>query len=128
MEKKILGSKFFGKKKHIRNSRSSETYLKTNEDNTVKSFHNKPQYYGHAPSTHYVGEAEGRYAYPTITEKKDGTGYKRQSFDEALKAGEAYRFLSKKRAEKFAHGSWKQGRDRKEAMKGYREYNKKTKK
>jgi len=127
MEKKILGSKFFGKKKHIRNSRSSETYLEINEDKTVKSFHNKPQHDEHAPSTHYMGD-DGRYAYPTINEKKDGTGYKRQSFDEALKAGEVYRFLSKKRAEKFAHGSWKQGRDRKEAMKGYREYNKNRKK
>ena len=131
MEKKILASKFFNKKKHIRNSRSSETYLKTRKDKegrtVIDLFHNKPQYEGHAPSTHFVGEA-GRYAYPTITEKKDGTGYKNQSFDEALEAGEVYRFLSKKRAEKFAHGSWKQGRDRKEAMKGYREYNKENKK
>ena len=70
MEKKILGSKFFGKKKHIRNSRSSETFLETNDDKTVKAFHNKPNAKSDkAPSTHYVGEKFGRYAYPTITEK-----------------------------------------------------------
>ena len=124
MEKKILGSKFFGKKKHIRNSRSSETYLNTSKDKEgrirIDSFHNKPQYEGHLPSTHFVGEDYGRYAYPTINEKKDGTGYKEQSFNEALEAGEVYRFLSKKRAEKFAHGSWKQGEDRKSAMQAYR--------
>ena len=128
MEKKILGSKFFGKKKHIRNSRSSETYLETNDDGIVKAFHNKPNAKSDTrPSTHYM-EHGGRYAFPTITEKKDGTGYKNQSFDEALEAGEVYRFLSKKRAAKFGHGSWKQGKDRKEAMKGYRESKKENKK
>ena len=31
---------------------------------------------------------------------------------------------NRKRAEKFAHGSWKKGKDRREAMKAYRQYKK----
>ena len=127
MEKDKLKKKFFGKKKHIRSIRSSETFLETDENKEPIAFHNKPQYEGHPSSTHYMTH-DDNYAYPTITEKKDGTGFKKQSFDEALKAGEVYGFLSKKRAAKFGFGSWKKGRDRKEAMQSYREYNKNRKK
>ena len=127
MEKDKLKKKFLGKKKHIRGIRNSETFLETNENKEPIAFHNKPQYEGHEPSTHYMRHDE-KHSYPSITEKKDGTGFKEQSFDEALKAGEVYGFLSKKRAAKFGFGSWKQGRDRKEAMKRYREYNKNKKK
>ena len=35
-------------------------------------------------------------------------------------AGEVYEFKNKKRAEKFAAGSWKQGKAKREAMKEYR--------
>lgn len=59
------------------------------------------------------------YAAPTITFKGNEPA-RPQSFDQALDAGEVYEFKSKKRAEKFAAGSWKQGKDRREAMKDYR--------
>jgi hypothetical protein len=42
------------------------------------------------------------------------------AYNEAKKRGEVFGFKSKKRAEKFAYGSWKQGQDRREAMKAYR--------
>lgn len=62
---------------------------------------------------------EKHYAAPTITFKGNEEA-KSQNFDQALKAGEVYEFNSKKRAEKFAAGSWKQGQERREAMKNYR--------
>ena len=65
------------------------------------------------------------YAAPTITFDKKG-GKKLQTFKEALVAREVYEFKSKRRAEKFAWGSWKKGRDRKEAMKKYRIFKKKA--
>jgi len=66
------------------------------------------------------GETNDRYfAAPTITFKGNEPA-RPQSFDEALNAGEVYEFKSKKRAEKFAAGSWKQGKARREAMKAYR--------
>jgi len=68
------------------------------------------------------GEVDGKTVYmvhPTIT--FDDKGKKKdQSFQEAKKAGEVYGFKRKKRAEKFAAGSWKKGKDRREAMRKYR--------
>ena len=72
-------------------------------------------------ATYSGGENNDRYfAAPTITFKGDEPA-RPQSFDEALNAGEVYEFMSKKRAEKFAAGSWKQGKARREAMKVYRQ-------
>jgi hypothetical protein len=66
------------------------------------------------------------YAAPTITFKGNNP-IKPQSFQEALEAGEVYEFKSKRRAEKFAFGSWKKGKDRREAMKVYRKFKKERK-
>jgi len=59
------------------------------------------------------------YAAPTITFKKNEKA-KPQTFKQALEAGEVYEFRSKRRAERFAAGSWKKGKARREAMKAYR--------
>jgi hypothetical protein len=53
-----------------------------------------------------------------------GRDYKSQKQDEAEKRGEVFEFKNRKRAEKFAYGSWKKGRDKKEAMKAFRNRNK----
>lgn len=45
---------------------------------------------------------------------------KDKSYKEAEKRGEVFEFKKEKRAEKFAHGSWKKGKDRRDAMKSYR--------
>ena len=45
----------------------------------------------------------------------------------ALAAGEVYEFRKKRRAEKFAFGSWKKGQARREAMKKYRKFRKQAK-
>ena len=77
--------------------------------------------------THRMGTVsyDGKhYAYPTITFDKEGR-VRDQSFDEAMAAGEVYEFDNFDRADKFAHGSFKKGRDRREAMKSYRR-NKRT--
>jgi len=42
------------------------------------------------------------------------------SYKEAKKRGEVFGFMSAKKAEKFAAGSWKKGEDKKDAMKNYR--------
>ena len=52
------------------------------------------------------------YAYPTITFKGNEKSRK-QTFDEAYAAGEAYEFKSERRAERFAAGSWKKNKDEK---------------
>ena len=68
-------------------------------------------------------------AYPTIFPKKGG-GYIQpdDAFEEAFSRGEVFGFKSRKKSEKFASGSWKKGKDKKEAMKGYRERKKARKK
>lgn len=60
--------------------------------------------------------------WPSIKTSK--TGYKDQSYQEANKSGEVFEFKKAKKAQKFASGSWKKGRDRREAMKAYRDKNK----
>lgn len=70
----------------------------------------------------YEGERNGKtkyYAAPTITFKGNSPS-KSQSFKQALDAGEVYEFNKKKKAERFAAGSWKKGKDKREAMKAYR--------
>ena len=82
--------------------------------------------------THRMADYEGvnkkgkkrYYAAPTITFDKKGEK-KAQTLKEALTAGEVYEFRKKRRAEKFAFGSWKKGKDRREAMKQYRSFKKK---
>ena len=94
-----------GKKKHLRNLERN----KSGRDATVKM------------ATYTGGkDNEKYYAAPTITFKGDEPTRK-QSFDEALKAGEVYEFKSKRKSERFAAGSWKKGKDKKEAMKAYRQ-------
>ena len=67
------------------------------------------------------------YAEPTITFKGKEKA-RPQSFDEALAAGEVYEFKSKRRAERFAAGSWKKGKAKREAMKAYRKKRKEKRK
>ena len=107
----------FRRKKHLRNLERN----KSGKNATVKM----ATYTGDTKRTG-VRTLGGRrakvtkhYAAPTITFKGDEPA-KDQSFDEALSAGEVYEFKSKKRAEKFAAGSWKKGKDRREAMRNYR--------
>ena len=100
-----------GRKRHLRNLERN----KSGRDATVKM---------------EWGEGENKkgkkryYANPSITFKGDEDELKDpvrdQTFDEALDKGEVYEFKSKRRAEKFAAGSWKKGKDRKDAMRDYR--------
>jgi len=72
--------------------------------------------------TYGSGEVDGKKvyrAYPSITFKGNEKA-KPQSYKEALDAGEVYEFKKKKRAERFAAGSWKKGKAKREAMKAYR--------
>jgi hypothetical protein len=97
-------------------ARQIRTFGRKNEDESVST--HKMEY----------GEGDGKYKYqvnPTIFPNKDSTwtdleGKGMAAYNEARKRGEVFGFKSKKRAEKFAYGSWKQGQDRKEAMKAYR--------
>jgi hypothetical protein len=88
-------------------------------------------------STHVMewGEGPGKYKYqvnPTIFPEKDGSwkdlgGQGMAAYKEATKRGEVIGFKRKKRAEKFAAGSWKKGEARKEAMRNYRQEKKERK-
>jgi len=65
-------------------------------------------------STHKMASYEGEtkkgkpihYVAPTIAPDGKG-GYRDQSIDEAFEKGEVFQFRSKKKADKFAKGSWK---------------------
>jgi hypothetical protein len=46
------------------------------------------------------------------------------AYNEAKKRGEVIGFKNKRRAERFAAGSWKKGPARKEAMRNYRQMKK----
>jgi hypothetical protein len=71
-------------------------------------------------ATYTGGENNDKhYAAPTITFKNDEEE-RPQTFTQALEAGEVYEFRSKRRAERFAAGSWKKGKAKREAMKEYR--------
>tara|TARA_R110001592_G_scaffold138637_1_gene358084 strand:+ start:789 stop:1124 length:336 start_codon:yes stop_codon:yes gene_type:complete len=58
-------------------------------------------------------------ASPSITFKGKEEA-KPQSYKQALEAGEVYVFKKEKRAERFAAGSWKKGKDKRDAMSAYR--------
>ena len=79
----------------------------------------------------YVGDTSKRRGkfgvYPSVTPKpgkekstnpKDWTT---QDASQAKKKGELIEVKSRRRAEKLAAGSWKKGKDKKEAMKDYRQ-------
>lgn len=51
---------------------------------------------------------------------KDMSGDQAAAYKEAKKRGEVVKFKSKKRAERVAAGSWKKGKDKKEAMSNYK--------
>lgn len=100
------------RKKHVRSIRPTS---RKNSDGTRSS---------HIMES---GEGEGKYKYqvnPTLFPSKDGSWTEKEGIPgwrEAQKRGEVYGFKKKKKAEKFAHGSWKKGKDRREGMKSYRE-------
>jgi len=96
------------RKKHLRNLERN----KSGRKETVKM-------------GYYTGgkNNEKNYAAPTITFKGKEKA-RSQSFNEALAAGEVYEFKSKRRAERFAAGSWKKGKAKREAMKAYRKMKK----
>jgi hypothetical protein len=76
-------------------------------------------------ATYTGGENNDKhYAAPTIT-FKGNEKEKPQTFNQALASGEVYEFRSKRRAERFAAGSWKKGKAKREAMKQYRKSKKK---
>ena len=105
------------RKKHARSIRSTS---KSNPDGT-KSTHRMES-----------GEGDGKYKYqvnPTIFPNKDGSWTEKTGvpgWREAQKRGEVYGFKSKKRAERFAWGSWKKGKDKRESMQAYRQHKRST--
>jgi hypothetical protein len=104
------------KKKTIRDMRVSS---RNNEDGTTSS--HKMAWVGDQ------SKKRGAFGvFPTITPKKghesssDPAHWRTQNPQEAEEKGEMIKVKSRRKAEKLAAGSWKQGRDKKEAMKEYR--------
>ena len=115
---KVKRRRPLSKKKAIRNMR---TFSRENEDGSE--------------STHlmeWVGDPNkkrGEFGvFPSIAPKEGNTGssdpkdWEEIGPEEAEKRGEMVRVKSKRKAEKLAMGSWKKGRDKRDAMKGYREW------
>ena len=99
-----------GRKKHARSSREYAHYVEGQKKGTKST---------HLMVDDVKGNPTGTYSvWPSITTDKEG--YEKQTQEEAHTRGEVYEFKSKRRAEKFAAGSWKKGKDRREAMRAYR--------
>ncbi len=94
------------RKKHLRNLERN----KSGREATVKM----GSYYGHNQKGKKV-----YYASPTITFKGDEKA-RPQTFTQALDAGEVYEFKKQKAAERFAAGSWKKGKSKRQAMTAFR--------
>lgn len=60
---------------------------------------------------------------PSIAFDKKGK-VKPQNYRQAIDAGEVYEFKKRKAAERFAAGSWKKGKDKRDAMSAFRKNNK----
>ncbi len=109
------------KKKQIRNMRVS---AKVNPDGSRES---------HRMA--WVGDPSKKRGdfgvFPTIAPKKgkekstNPSDWVEQSAQEAAKKGEMINVKSRRKAEKLAAGSWKQGADKRAAMKDYRASKKK---
>ena len=103
-----------GRKNHLRNLERN----KSGRNATVKM-----EFYPDEPKREKGGKVNEKkkrhYAAPSITFKGKEKA-RHQTFNEALAAGEVYEFKSKRRAERFAAGSWKKGKAKREAMKAYR--------
>ena len=57
---------------------------------------------------------------PSIAPTGEGGKYEKQTYKQAIERGEVFEFKKEKRAERFAAGSWKKGKDKRKAMKDYR--------
>lgn len=116
-----------GKKRKARKIREGKGVAYVSDD--FSKVTQEPQYEGHHPSSHLMMDnvrtaEKGKYSvWPSIAPGPLGE-YHSQSFEQAKDNDELFKFRSKKRAERFAHGSWKKGKDKKEAMKAYKEYKK----
>lgn len=116
--------KAVGKKKKIRSMRKT---ARKNPDGTVSSH-----------KMAWVGDPKkkkGKFGvFPTITPKKGketstkSKDWEKQTPKEADAKGELIRVKRKKKAQRLAAGSWKKGKDKKEAMKSYRKSKKAVKK
>tara|TARA_A200000159_G_scaffold164195_1_gene192937 strand:+ start:1480 stop:1857 length:378 start_codon:yes stop_codon:yes gene_type:complete len=65
---------------------------------------------------------------PSIAPTGKGGKYEPQTYKQAIERGEVFEFKKAKRAERFAAGSWKKGKDKREAMKAYRKKKKEERK
>jgi len=106
-----------GKKRKIRLMRQSAM---KNPDGTVSS--HRMEWEG-GPS-----KRKGNFGvYPSIVPKKgkekstDPKDWKTQTAKEAEKKGELIRVKTRRRAQRLAAGAWKKGRDKREAMRAYRD-------
>ena len=114
------------KKKAIRKMRSPSQYRKNKDGKTISS--HRMEWTG--PEKKRRGDFT---VYPSIAPKKgvkpshSPSAWTKQNSTQAAKRGEAISVKRRKRAEKLAAGSWKQGIDRKEAMSAYREQKKHAK-
>jgi hypothetical protein len=92
---------------------------------------------GRGYSASHLMSHKDKTVWPTVFPNKKGSHKKEDWYDEpnkdkareeAEKRGETFEFKRKRTAKKFAHGSWKKGKDKRDAMKGFRESNKEDRK
>ena len=97
------------KKAHARKSRGGNTTYVTGDQGSYK-FHDEPQFENHEPSSHLMADDGVDEAYAAIYRDKEGN-WSNQSYDQAKKRKEVYKFHGKKANERmidFArNGNWK---------------------
>ena len=120
VKQEIEGSITRGRKKHARSIRpKTGEYIEGQPEGSQST---------HLMTSDIIDNPTGVYhVWPSVTNKTESGEYGDQGFDQALSSGEVYEFKSKRRAEKFAAGSWKKGKDRREAMRTYRKNKRKNK-
>jgi hypothetical protein len=111
-----------GRKKKARNMRKYAHYVEDQKEGTTSTHLMKSDILD--DKTMKPREKGPYIVYPSIT--TDESGYDDQTQREAMSKGEAFQFKNLKRAQKFEYGSWKKGRDRREAMQAYRKAMKKS--
>jgi hypothetical protein len=89
--------------------------------------YNNPQHEGHRGSTHLMATAD-KSVFPTISPTGKGGAYELQTPEQAYQRGEMFEFKKQRKADRFAFGSWKKGKEKREAMKSYRKYRKEQRK
>ena len=109
------------RKRRARKIREGKGFTYIGDDG---KFYDNPQYKYHKSSTHLMATTDDKSVFPAISPTGKGGKYEYQTPEQAYQRGEMFEFKRQRKADRFAFGSWKKGKEKREAMKAYRRYRK----